>query len=335
MDTKILFLVPTSLMTLGAIEKPSIDPFIPIVILETASLQLNPIGPCEKYGEDINLTGKLISITGISNIRERLYVGPKGGSYSYIYTTAKHDITKGDAQQISLPMPISSMLSENGIDCKVQIIDSSNKEIDGYTFSLKPITKDRINVDDYIRTAYSKQDIVVDPDNYETKRTEQYRFSGFLDYFNEDNYYRLNLNKLRMTYSCPKTFPGCTAKLKFTDYNNVFPLINGGKLNTSFEIPLRYTYTSGSIWFDFPEQMYVNPKTLEMSLNARPEFRLTKYFYLPINKKDLLLDQTFSLEVTDFGYNKTSFSWDITYLNNRNLLGDCDNSDYCVVGELE
>ena len=335
MDTKILFLLPISLLTLGAQEKPGIDPSIPFGNLTTVSLKLNPIGPCEKYGEDMYLTGQATSVTGASNIRERIYIGPKGGNYSYIYTSAKHDILEGDTQPISLLMPIHSMLSENGIDCKVQIIDLSNKEIVGYTFSLKPITRDRINVSDYIRSTYSKEDIVVDPDNYQTKRSEQYRFYGFLDYFNEDNYYRLNLNKLRMTYSCSKSFPGCNAKLKFTDYNNVFPLINGGQLNTSFEIPLRYTYTSGVIWFDFPEQMYVNPKTLEMSLNARPEFRLTKYFYLPINKKDMLLDQTFSLEVTDFGYNKTSFSWDITYLNNRNLLGDCDNSDYCVVGELE
>lgn len=335
MDTKIISLIPLSLLTVGAIEKPSIDPTVPIGILNDANMRLDPIGPCEKYGEDINLTGTIVSITGISNIRERLSIGPKGGNYTYFYTTAKHNITKGDIYSLSLPMPIHSVLGENGIDCKVQIIDLSNKEIDGFTFSLNPITKERINVNDYIRTTYSKEDIVVDPDDYQNKKTEQYRFYKFLDYFNEDNYYRLNLNKLKLTYSCAKPFPGCNAKLKFTDFNNVFPLINGGRLNTSFEIPLRYTYASGVIAFDFPEQMYVNPKTLEMSLNARPEFRITKYFYLPINKKDLLLDQTFSLEVTNFGHNKTSFSWDITYLNNRNLLGDCDNSDYCVVGEFE
>ena len=80
--------------------------------------------------------------------------------------------------------------------------------------------------------------------------------------------------------------------------------------------------------------MYVNPQTLDMSLVKYDGFVATKYFYLPINKIDLLLDQIFTIHFDEFGYGKSNFSWDMRYLNNRNLIGDCDNSDYCIKGEI-
>ena len=332
MKHKALFFLPLTVLTTAGSVKP-IMPDIPV--METSTLSLDPIGPCEVYGDDINLTGQVSSRTGFTGIRERVSVAPKGGDYSYFYTTATHNIVKNQPYSFSLPLPIHSMLSENGIDCKVATLNSSNTEIQAYTFSLKPITKAKINVIDYIKQTYVAPDTVVDPDRYSTYNSENFKFDDFVDYFNEDNYYRLNLNKLKLTYSCVKSFPGCNAKLRFTDYNNVFPNLNNGNLFKPLTIPLRAVVNGSRINFDFPEQMYVNPTTLEMSLNAKPGYRLTKYFYLPINKKTDVIDQVFTLNVTNFGHNKLSFTWNITYLNNRNLLGDCDNSDYCVVGEIE
>ena len=334
MKHKTLFLLPFTLLSLSAKEKPDIGPFTPIVFSDV-QMALDPIGPCEKYGDDIFLTGSIYSITGLTSVRERLSVAFKGETYAYIQTTASHDVSKDSTHNFSLTLPIHSMLGENGIDCKISLLNSSSEELKTYTFSLKPINRERINVSEYLRKQYQAIDVVVDPENYNSKHSENVIFNDFVDYFNEDNYYRLNINKLKMTYDCPKQFPGCIAKLKFTDYNNVFPYLNNDSNVAPFEIPLRWVQNGKKINFDFPEQMYVNPKTLEMSLNAKPGYRLSKYFYLPINKKDLLLDQTFSLEVSDFGHNKISFSWNITYSNNRNLLGDCNNSDYCVVGEME
>lgn len=336
MKHKVLFFLPFVILMTAASLKPEIDPIDPYrPLFETTLLSLDPIGPCEIYGDDINLTGQLSSTTGFTGVRERLSVAPKGETYSYFYTTASHNVVKNRPYSFSLPMPIHSMLSENGIDCKVATINSSNAEIQAYTFSLKPITKARINVNDYLHETYSAVDTVVDPDRYSIYNSEKIRFDDFIDYFNEDNYYRLNLNKLKLTYDCVKSFPGCTAKLRFTDYNNVFPNLNEGRLTEPFTIPLRTVASGSKVFFDFPEQMYVNPKTLEMSLNAKPNYRLTKYFYLPINKKSDVIDQVFTLDVSNFGHNKLSFTWNITYLNNRNLLGDCNNSDYCVVGEME
>ena len=80
--------------------------------------------------------------------------------------------------------------------------------------------------------------------------------------------------------------------------------------------------------------MYVHPETLEMSFIPRDGFVATKYFYLPRNKTKQMLNQLFTLKMEKFGYGQINFSWDVRYINNRNLIGDCNDSDFCVVEEV-
>ena len=183
MKHKTLFLLPFTLLSLSAKEKPDIGPFIPIVVSD-ASMSLDPVGPCEKYGNDIYLTGKIYSITGATGLRERLSVAFKGEEYCYFQTTASHDVTNATTHSFSLTLPIHSMLSDNGIDCKVSLLNSSNTEMESYTFSLKPINRERINVSEYLRKQYQAIDVVVDPDNYDLKHSENVIFNDFIDYFN-------------------------------------------------------------------------------------------------------------------------------------------------------
>ena len=304
-------------------------------IFDNPTMELDPIGPCDLYGNNVNITGTIYSKRRIKNVRERLTVTVCGSESSYFASTASHNVDANKKTAFSLKLPIQNLLGKNGIDCIISLIDLNSEEICSHSFSLKPSSYSKINVKDYLTSYRINNDVVVDPDRYATCHQEKYIFDSFVDFFNEDNYYRLNLRKISLTYSCFQSFPGCTAKLRFTDYNKVFPYLDNSDQIPSFEIPLRYVVEGSKVYFDFPELMYVNPRTLEMSLNARPDFKLTRYFYLPINRKNLLIDQTFALEVSDFGYDKTSFTWNLTYLNNRNLLGDCNNSDYCVVGEME
>ena len=172
--------------------------------------------------------------------------------------------------------------------------------------------------------------------DYENCHTEEFGFYGFIDYFKVNNYYRLDIHNLYIDYYCFKDFPGGEAYLHFTDYNGVFSLMDSyDPLVPMFDVPLRFLWEPPEIYFLFPETMYVDPTTLQMSLTAKPGLVATHYFYLPRNKLSLLLDQDFYLEVKHLGHSNSYFSWKIRYLTNRNLIGDCDNSDYCVVGEVE
>ena len=160
-------------------------------------------------------------------------------------------------------------------------------------------------------------------------------FNKFIDYFNVNSYHRLSLTDFILTYTCDVPTTTGNAYLTFKDYNHVFKDLDDGGEVPEVRIPLTMTYKKNKgVLFAFPSKMYVNPSSLDMSLNIKPGYKETRYFYLPINRRKDLLDQKFTLEVNNFGLNETSFSWDIYYTNNRDLIGDCSNSDYCVVGEV-
>lgn len=297
-------------------------------------VEFDPIGPYEAYGPDKTIHATITSGKYYSNVRERLSVGIAGENYIYFSATAAHDLVYSTPYDLTFTLPISTMLSSKGMSCRIEVVNEGNVTMKSFIFTIMPIPHQRIVPTSYVRDYFRQYDVVLKPNDL-FSRMEAIRFSNYIDYFSEDNYYRLSLNHLHIDYASTFPFPGCEATLKFVDYNRIFTSLDSGDSVPIVEIPLRVVNPKKSeICFDFPQNMYVNPNTLEMSLVAKPNYVLTNHFFLPINKKDLLVDQVFTIEVTNFGYGKTSFDWNLTYLNNRGLIGDCDNSDYCVVGDM-
>ena len=292
------------------------------------------IGPFETNCDDYLLQGYYKALGLQSSLRERIVLEAKDGEYVHSYTTKAHNVSHGETVDMSFNLPLNSMLSSSGIHGKIMILNSSSTALNTIEFNLKPAPRTKINVKDYINDYYQSPDVVVDIDDYEKKHIEQFKFDGFVDYFNTDSYYRIDINDLSMTYSSPKAFTPCRGSLEFVDYNKVFPFLDNQEPVPSFNIPVIAEENEGKISFRFENTMYVNPQTLDMSLIARPGFQLTKYFYLPVNKSEELLDQVFTLKMEEFAQSHVSFDWDIRYVNDRNLIGDCSNSDYCVQGEI-
>ena len=294
------------------------------------------LGPFEEYADDTNLVGLITPRESLVNIKERLSVAVSGYSYSKITTTAGHDVTKGRLYVLTFNLPLKTMLGPNGIDCKVEFLDTSYNSLQSFTFSLKPLKSNSVNPGDYLSSYYSIKDTIVDPDNYSSKIGEEMMFNGFIDYFNIDNYYRLNLDTIYLTHKCLKNDLEITAEayLHFDDYDSIFKRMYPKNGTPEFDIPLTVTKTNNIVTFKFRDTMYVHPQTMEMSLDARPDFLATNYFYLPVNRRSDMFNQKFTLRVDSFGYNKTTFSWDIRYTNTRDLIGDCNNADYCVRGEM-
>ena len=100
------------------------------------------------------------------------------------------------------------------------------------------------------------------------------------------------------------------------------------------EVYFATNYSDGKVTINYAKTMYVNPKTLDMSLNPRTNFVPTNYFYLPINRCKELLDEPFNLRISKFGFAQNDILWTMHYTNTRLLIGDCQNSEYCVQGEI-
>lgn len=48
---------------------------------------------------------------------------------------------------------------------------------------------------------------------------------------------------------------------------------------------------------------------------------------------DLLNDSNFEITFTNFGSFKTNIVWPVKLLTNKTFLGDCNSSEYCIIGE--
>lgn len=292
------------------------------------------IGPFIEGTDDYTISSNVSPTISNTSIREKMRVYLIDGSIVKTEVKEAHSVKKNVDYSLTFTLPFKSALTKRGLNIVIDFLNSSNESLQNFSFNIKPIQPTRINPKDYLNDYYSVSDIIVDPDNYKTVASEQYKFDSFIDYFNVDNYYRLRLDNIIITYSSVLECPPGLAHLHFVDYLKLFPYLDNNEEVPTFDVPLTVTRTKSSTNFNFPSNMYVKPKSLEMSLVARPGFVTTKYFYLPINHCSDLLDQTFTIVVDKFGHNQNSFSWDVRYINNRNLIGDCANSDYCVVGEI-
>ena len=291
------------------------------------------IGPFEVGADDYELSGEVYVLRNVISVREKMTVYVIDGDIIKTQYKSFHSADKGTTYSLTFNLPFKSSLTHKGLKIVIEFLDGSNTTLQRFFFNIKPISRPTINPKLYINDYFINKDIVVDPDNYSKSRFEKIRFDQALDYFNVDNYYRLSLNDFIITYECDVPFSSCVAHLHYVDYLKVFPYLDSDDDVPIVEIPLGVKNIFNRVWFSFPSNMYVNPASLEMSLVAKPGFVATPYFYLPKNKCEELLDQTFTIMVEEFGHGKTRFNWDIKYTNNHRLIGDCSNSDYCVVGE--
>lgn len=291
------------------------------------------IGAFEVGAEDYELSGTVKVLKALFSVTEKMTVKTMDGLLIKTEKKQSHSVTAGTTYNLTFNIPLKSSLTERGLNVIVEFLGPTESSVHSFSFNIKPINPTTINPKSYIDQYYEIKDIVVDPDDSNNKNGEKIKFDKTLDYFNEDNYYRLSLNDTFITYECGKEFPGCLAHLHFTDYLKIFPYLDSDDSVPTFDIPLNTKIKNNGVLFTFPSIMYVKPQTLEMSLVARPGFQATSYFYLPKNRCEPLMDQLFSIKVTGFGYGKTSFTWDMRYTNNHRLIGDCSSSDYCVIGE--
>ena len=331
MKNKLLFsLLPITISLLG------LSPKIIIPGTNTIKTTFLPIGPFHIGDPDYTLMGYATPQKYYSQLREQLLTYIIGEDVPVtVSKTAYHEALKNEEIMLTFNIPINTRLTSAGLKCVLQFVDGDGNIVHSLTWNIKAITPETINAKDYTKNYFIKTNAVVDPDNSSNKYPEKIMFNKFIDYFNVNSYHRLSLSDFILSYSCDLPTASGTAYLKFTDYNHVFKDLDDDQEVPQFSIPISMTYKRNTgVLFSFPSKMYVNPASLDMSLVVKPGYKETRYFYLPINRRGDLLDQKFTLEVNNFGLNETSFSWDIYYTNNRDLIGDCSNSDYCVVGEV-
>lgn len=90
-----------------------------------------------------------------------------------------------------------------------------------------------------------------------------------------------------------------------------------------------------SIYYDISMvPLYVNYETYETSYLPRSGFQSTNYFYFPKNRRNEVEGMLFQICFETFGASKSEYYFDGIFSFNKNHIGNCNNSTYCVNGEI-
>ena len=285
----------------------------------------------------VNVTYQYQSSKTYSSASEYMFIRNKDGAIIYrYYAPSNHSLVKGTTYTINLPF-ITSPLTYGKLETfYFYIYDTTTNDLlftRIFTFNaIKSIDMHPFSDEDNVYTIYdcafrisSTEDCLI---------SEIFDFSDTLDYFSNETYYDIPLDNQKFHYYFPKTITYTSGYLYIPDTDGLFPYMN--KSSGRIAVPLRVTSSVSTqlATIRYKSVMYVNPKTLEMSLTFKKGFASTNRFYLPSGKKDYFEGKTFEIVLNGVGGNKSKITMPITYYSSNNLFGYCSNSTYCVKGGL-
>nr|MCR5505846.1 hypothetical protein [Bacilli bacterium] len=282
------------------------------------------------FQDDITIDFSITPSVSIT-VKEVLRVGHSKDDYYYInnpntYKTVKEEYVS------SYKIPTRLYFDNNGCYINLRFINQSGKVIDEKGWTIKPVTDSiDLNPEEHVNDPYVAYNCQTSIRNeIALPIEEKFQFPDYIDYFNIDVYHRLDLNSLSFKYSSAASFKYGSCSLTYYDFDGVFPYLEHDEEH-KVTIPLSLSISNQKAVFSYRDIMYVNSKTLQMSLKEKEGFVKTRFFYLPVNKKEKLLEEKMYVDLKEAGLSKNDIHWELTYLANRNVVGDCDDSDYCVV----
>lgn len=167
--------------------------------------------------------------------------------------------------------------------------------------------------------------------NKVTYSGETFRFYNYVDYFMVDEYYRLKLDQFKTKFHFLSGFVYHNAYIELINPQPCFSSLINKKGEAIIPLEL-YSPDEQYFYIDFACDLYVEPKSFYMSTSPKIGYKQTHYFYMPINKKEEAMKQEFRFHLEGLGDLETDVVFSCYYSNDINLIGDCFNSKYCVVG---
>lgn len=320
---------------------------IKLILLQFITLPISPLlasnniyivssgvyGPYKTYCKDVSIT---LHITPPKTFAEKIIshhfkVVDKNDEILYI---SKSDSLDGRSESnYLLTLPTNDYLSKDGMHCLYEL-HSIKGILVNIDFTIYPYSDTNfIDPFDYNNSAYISNNRSFYFDNNKAVYIEEkFTFSDLVNYFKFDTYYRLSLSQFVFNVELYNSY---TYLESYILLENLVPSLssltnlegNNSKIPLSLKIDENFT-----ISLQFKDILYVEPGSLHMSTTPKTGFVKTRYFYLPTNRKEEVLNQTFTFVIKEIGFNKTSLKWDMNLESVINLIGDCSNSEYCVVG---
>ena len=164
-----------------------------------------------------------------------------------------------------------------------------------------------------------------------TTRNIRHDFTNFVGYYVPNYYHKINLSDFKINVSSQdKPFFKCTPKLSITNYGGAFNDLFGNVDIASFDLKL--VETQEGFTFALANDYYVNTLTLKMVKNSSVLYcAKTNHIFFPRNSMQNQDKYGCYFTLNNFGIDNDLVIHQFDVLANRDMIGDCINSKYCVI----
>lgn len=164
---------------------------------------------------------------------------------------------------------------------------------------------------------------------------EEYQFENTVDYVanSPENY--LDISEVSFTYDNGNELINLDENtfLRFKDNDGLFPLLTPDE-DGYMNIPLRLVQNGEDINFEFKGPFYYRPIFNYISLTSGVRLQKTSYFLLPKGGFKGMESYDLFIQMNDFGRLKNKVIIPLSFFKDRNYIGLCTDSSYCIVGGI-
>ncbi len=191
--------------------------------------------------------------------------------------------------------------------------DINVNELEDYKFSSIALTRQIVN-------------------NVLVEEKEEYDFSNVTHDIENDVYYKFSFENFSFYCKSQLSYSFLTAYLTILDSENLFPNFHTFGKQTIW-LPLEIEQDGQLCKLSLKKyKYYVNLYTLDMSTIYRKGYVMTEDIYLPKNCKSILNGKEATIQITKSGYGNNNLTITTKLNFDRNIVGSCSDSEYCVVG---
>ena len=298
-------------------------------------INISQLGPFEPHQSCSGVTFEYVLDATYSKVSEFVSINTHGENNPVLTGTVSHKANEGTVYSKKVAVNTQEYFTEKGVDISLGIKNSANNTyIKRVSFTLSPIVSKSINplkdkLRDYTSETYAYK--CVNSKDYFMGC--YYDFRELEDYIESNIFHKLDLSNQKFRFVSDFPFEYQSANLKFLDIHNLFP--DYGRNEDGYKlIPLRLNFDGEYITYSYGVDFYYDKETYRMCDYAKKNYLKTNDFYFPLNGRSLLNDYIFIVEIEHLGKALTNITYELSFYSGRNLIGPCDNSDFCIVGGI-
>ena len=202
-----------------------------------------------------------------------------------------------------------------------------------YDFNVSNVSKTKYISDDDVITTTKTIGVFKSDLSFERKELT-FTFDGFKGIYAPDYYHKIDLKEFKIyldeTYH---DFMIGNPSIVLGNVDGVFNDIDG--VDSQVIFPLTLEDKGDYYTFSLTHTLYVNPHTLRLSSNPKVGYVQTEHIFLPVNEMKKQTEFAAMFALSSMGIDKDYWIHRFEIRATSNLLGDCHNSQYCVVREYE